>query len=292
MKFALFGNTYQAKKSAHIERLLSILEKHEAEITISREFYDFLTEDQHLSIPDAHTFEGNNFEADMVLSIGGDGSFLKAASLVGDKGTPILGINTGRLGFLADVSPEEMAEAKALVEPEFYAILEKAAKNIRLFHEKQKRNSFIINDRPGIVMGQKVIPMDKAGLYVPGGTAAYPSTVLMDAMGQLFYSISVAMGIMITYGSYVKKDTNLVKSVNQIEIFDTGVAFLAGLMIIPSVFVFSGGDEAALGKGPGLMFEALPHIFDGMIGGSFIGAAFFLMVFFSVAHLKKQFVNI
>ena len=80
------------------------------------------------------------------------------------------------------VSPEEMAEAKALVEPEFYNILEKAAENIRVFHEKQKRNSFIINDRPGIVMGQKVIPMDKAGLYVPGGTAAYPSTVLMDAI--------------------------------------------------------------------------------------------------------------
>ena len=80
------------------------------------------------------------------------------------------------------VSPEEMAEAKALVEPEFYDILEKAAENIRVFHEKQKRNSFIINDRPGIVMGQKVIPMDKAGLYVPGGTAAYPSTVLMDAI--------------------------------------------------------------------------------------------------------------
>ena len=80
------------------------------------------------------------------------------------------------------VSPEEMAEAKQLVEPEFYEILEKAAENIRVFHEKQKRNSFIINDRPGIVMGQKVIPMDKAGLYVPGGTAAYPSTVLMDAI--------------------------------------------------------------------------------------------------------------
>ena len=80
------------------------------------------------------------------------------------------------------VSAEEMAEAKQLVEPEFYEILKKAAENIRVFHEKQKRNSFIINDQPGIVMGQKVIPMDKTGLYVPGGTAAYPSTVLMDAI--------------------------------------------------------------------------------------------------------------
>ena len=78
------------------------------------------------------------------------------------------------------VSPEELAEAKAQVEPGFLAILEKAAANIRKFHSRQVRNSFIINDEPGIVMGQKVIPMDRAGVYVPGGTATYPSTVLMD----------------------------------------------------------------------------------------------------------------
>ena len=78
------------------------------------------------------------------------------------------------------VSPEEMEEALALVEPEFLRVLEKAAANIRKFHSRQVRNSFIINDEDGIVMGQKVIPVDRAGLYVPGGTAAYPSTVLMD----------------------------------------------------------------------------------------------------------------
>ena len=80
------------------------------------------------------------------------------------------------------VSPEEMEEALGLVEPRFIEILKTAADNIRAFHEKQVRGSFIINDRPGIVMGQKVIPVDRAGLYVPGGTAAYPSTVLMDAI--------------------------------------------------------------------------------------------------------------
>ena len=78
------------------------------------------------------------------------------------------------------VSQEEMDEAMAQIEPEFLAVLEKAAANIRKFHQRQVRNSFIINDEPGIVMGQKVIPVDRAGLYVPGGTAAYPSTVLMD----------------------------------------------------------------------------------------------------------------
>ena len=80
------------------------------------------------------------------------------------------------------VTQDEIDEAVALVEPEFLEILKKAAVNIRKFHEKQVRNSFIINDEPGIVVGQKVIPVDRAGLYVPGGTAAYPSTVLMDSI--------------------------------------------------------------------------------------------------------------
>lgn len=81
-----------------------------------------------------------------------------------------------------EVSEEEIQQAFESVEPRFIEVLEKAAENIRAFHEKQVRNSFIINDKDGIVIGQKVIPVDKAGLYVPGGTAAYPSTVLMDSI--------------------------------------------------------------------------------------------------------------
>lgn len=80
------------------------------------------------------------------------------------------------------VTPEEIEEALTLVEPKFLTILEKAAQNIRRFHEKQVRNSFILNEENGVVIGQKIIPVDRAGLYVPGGTAAYPSTVLMDAI--------------------------------------------------------------------------------------------------------------
>lgn len=107
------------------------------------------------------------------------------------------------------------------------------------------------------------------------------SSILMDAMGQLFYSISVAMGIMITYGSYVKKDTNLVKSVNQIEIFDTGVAFLAGLMIIPAVYTFM-GTEGLSASGPGLMFQSLPKVFGAMgIVGNVVGIVFFITVTFA-----------
>ncbi len=80
------------------------------------------------------------------------------------------------------VTEDEIAEAFAAVEPKFLEVLEKAAANIRKFHEKQVRNSFIVNDTPGVIVGQKVIPVDRAGLYVPGGTAAYPSTVLMDSI--------------------------------------------------------------------------------------------------------------
>lgn len=106
-------------------------------------------------------------------------------------------------------------------------------------------------------------------------------TTVLAAMGQMFYSMSLAMGIMITYGSYMKKDVNLESSVRQIEIFDTGIAFLAGLMIVPAVFVFSGGDESALGKGPGLMFVTLPKVFESMKGGTFVGAMFFILVLFA-----------
>lgn len=105
--------------------------------------------------------------------------------------------------------------------------------------------------------------------------------VVMDAMGQLFYSISVAMGIMIAYGSYVKKEVNLMKSINQIEFFDTLVALLAGLMIIPAVFTFMGAEGMSSG-GPGLMFIALPKVFAAMGGfGRVIGILFFVMVTFA-----------
>ena len=106
--------------------------------------------------------------------------------------------------------------------------------------------------------------------------------VLTDAMGQLFYSISVAMGIMITYGSYVKKDTDINKSVNRIEFFDTAVAFLAGMMIIPAVYTFM-GREGMTASGPALMFVALPKVFGAMgsVIGTIVGILFFLTVAFA-----------
>ncbi len=114
--------------------------------------------------------------------------------------------------------------------------------------------------------------------YITPDVSHFSVMTVVAAMGQLFYSMSLAMGIMITFGSYMKKDIHIEKSAHQIELFDTGVAFLAGLMIIPAVFSFSGGDESALGQGPGLMFVTLPKIFETMPGGSVIGTVFFLMV--------------
>lgn len=105
--------------------------------------------------------------------------------------------------------------------------------------------------------------------------------VILDAMGQLFFSLSVAMGIMIAYGSYVSDDANLIKSINQIEIFDTAIAFLAGVMIIPAVFTFM-GTEGMKSSGPSLMFISLPKVFASMgVFGRVIGTLFFAMVLFA-----------
>lgn len=127
--------------------------------------------------------------------------------------------------------------------------------------------------RPGALEGVKY--------YLLPDFSHFSATTVLAAMGQLFYSMSLAMGIMITYGSYMKKEDDLRGSVRQIEIFDTAVAFLAGLMIVPSVFAFSGGSQEALSKGPSLMFITLPKVFESMPFSGFIGAAFFILVLFA-----------
>ena len=122
--------------------------------------------------------------------------------------------------------------------------------------------------------------LDGVVYYLKPDFTKFSIKTVVAAMGQLFYSMSLAMGIMITFGSYMKKDINVEKSIHQIEIFDTGVAFLAGLMVIPAVYAF-GGEAACGSSGPGLIFSTLPQIFDTMPGGSIIGAIFFIMVFFA-----------
>ena len=111
LKFAIFGNEYQARKSTSIEKILDYLAQKGAEIYVENAYYEFITRSQHIDVKAAGVFEDYNFDVDYVISMGGDGTFLKAASRVGAKGTPIIGVNMGRLGFLADVLPGEVEAA-------------------------------------------------------------------------------------------------------------------------------------------------------------------------------------
>ena len=104
---------------------------------------------------------------------------------------------------------------------------------------------------------------------------------VVSAMGQMFYSLSIAMGILITFGSYMKKDISIEDSTQNVEIFDTAIAIMAGLMIIPAVFAFSGGDPDTLQAGPALMFITIPKVFENMGLGTLVGVMFFILVLFA-----------
>ena len=136
-----------------------------------------------------------------------------------------------------------------------------------------------------IVLTVFVLTRDGAGegvlYYIKPDFSHLSVKPILAALGQLFFSMSLAMGIMITYGSYVRKEDHIEKSVRRIELFDTVIAFLAGMMIVPAVFAYSGGDTDALGKGPSLMFVTLPKVFNEMKFGSVVGSAFFILVLFA-----------
>ena len=134
----------------------------------------------------------------------------------------------------------------------------------------------------GICIYCAFLPNAKVGFvyYLKPDISKFSFMTVVAAMGQLFYSLSLAMGIMITFGSYMRKEDDLLSSVTQVEIFDTGVAFLAGLMIIPAVVAF-GGPEAAEAAGPGLVFITMPQVFASFPGGQFVGTAFFVLVLFA-----------
>ena len=107
LKFAIFGNSYQAKKSVAIESIIRCLNNYGAYISIDSEYYHFLVEEQKVKVEVNKVFRGDDFDSDFVISMGGDGTFLKSVSRVGEKSIPIIGVNMGRLGFLADVSPND-----------------------------------------------------------------------------------------------------------------------------------------------------------------------------------------
>ena len=123
--------------------------------------------------------------------------------------------------------------------------------------------------------------LDGVTYFLVPNPANFSWMTVVTAMGQMFYSLSIAMGILITFGSYMKKDTSIEESAEQVEIFDTAIAIMAGLMIIPAVFAFSGGDAEALQAGPALMFITIPKVFASMGLGTVTGCMFFLLVLFA-----------
>ena len=124
--------------------------------------------------------------------------------------------------------------------------------------------------RPGAMEGVKY--------FLVPNPANFSWMTVVAAMGQMFYSLSIAMGILVTFGSYMKKDVSIEGSTTNVEIFDTAIAMMAGLMIIPAVFAFSGGDPDTLQAGPSLMFITIPKVFASMGMGTFVGIMFFLLV--------------
>ena len=127
--------------------------------------------------------------------------------------------------------------------------------------------------RPGALAGVKY--------FLVPNVANFSWMTVVSAMGQMFYSLSIAMGILITFGSYMKKDVSIEDSTRNVEVFDTAIAIMAGLMIIPAVFAFSGGDPNTLQAGPSLMFITIPKVFDSMGLGTAVGILFFLLVLFA-----------
>ncbi len=146
MRVAIFGNVYQEKKSSHAEKLFTLLRSYGVEICVDRELYEFLCSWYPMEFPDMELFDNDSFEADIVISMGGDGTFLKAASRVGRKDIPILGINTGRLGFLADISPEEMEETFQDIFHNRYTVEERSVLEVSAAGKTFSSPPFGLND--------------------------------------------------------------------------------------------------------------------------------------------------
>ncbi|MCF0198556.1 MAG: NAD kinase [Bacteroidaceae bacterium] len=146
LRFALFGNVYQPKKAVAVQKLLCLLEQREAELYIDRSFYEYLTQNLRLSVRATGLIEDNLFEADIVVSMGGDGTFLETASRVGDKGIPLLGINMGRMGFLADVTADEIEQAIAHIYDEACCVEKRSVLRLEYSQGAPATSPFALNE--------------------------------------------------------------------------------------------------------------------------------------------------
>ena len=146
LRFALFGNIYQARKSASIQNVLTTIANYGAELYVDMEYYYFLKDNQRLNVPATKVFTEDDFGADFVISMGGDGTFLKAAGRVGSKDIPILGVNMGRLGFLADISPDDIEQCLEALFTDDYALQARALIQVEADGQPLGSPSFALND--------------------------------------------------------------------------------------------------------------------------------------------------
>lgn len=200
MKFAIFGNCYQAHKSSHAEHLFHLLMQRNASLCVSKEFYHFLKEDLHLNVPPVELIDGDDFTADLAISIGGDGTFLKTASRVGRKNIPILGINTGRLGFLADISPDEIEETLNEIYNHQYKVEERSVLQLQCDNETLMQAPYALNEIA--VLKHDSSSMISIHTSINGAhLATYQADGLIVATptGSTAYSLSVGGPIMVPH---------------------------------------------------------------------------------------------
>jgi len=203
LRFAIFGNTYQPKKSVSIQKILACLSERKAEVCIEREFYTFLTDGQRLPIDGVHIFDGSDFSSDFAISMGGDGTFLRTASMVGDKEIPILGINTGRLGFLADVNAQDIEQTIQALYADDYSIEPRAAIFVETDNHSLQGYDCALND-------VAILKRDSASMITIHASinGEYLTTYQADGLvlstptGSTAYSLSVG-GPIIVPGTHV-----------------------------------------------------------------------------------------
>jgi NAD+ kinase len=197
LRFAIFGNTYQPKKSASIMKILACLSERKAEVFMEKEFFHFL-QSRSLDVKVASIFEGSAFDADFVISMGGDGTFLRAASMVGDKQIPILGVNMGRLGFLADISTGEIEHIVESIYEGDYSIETRAAIAVKTdgtplsgYHCALNDVAILKRDNAAMISIRTTINGDYLTTYQADGL------VISTPTGSTAYSLSVGGPIIV-----------------------------------------------------------------------------------------------
>lgn len=198
LRFALFGNVFQAKKSSSVQKLLCLLEERQADLQVDATFYRFLTEDLQIAVPSsARLITDDDFDADFLISMGGDGSFLEAARRVGGKAIPILGVNMGRLGFLADVLPEDIEEVITQIYDGQYSIDERCVLQLEYDRGAPEGYPFALNEVAVLkrdVSSMISIRVDINGEYLT--TYQADGLIINTPTGSTGYALSVGGPIM------------------------------------------------------------------------------------------------